>query len=171
MKNTVLFIVLILISAVLFSCAETPDYVRAVRQTEIQNIAARTEPGTTAAAATAPAQPVSAPALLTVPTEERNAADSYESDGTGAPESLTSAQAETTQQLAPASNASGRFVLYWTQSGARKHINPNCGSLRSGAISGTLEQANAISRITGWCGTCSRDWTDERFLAEGNPFA
>ncbi len=62
-------------------------------------------------------------------------------------------------------------VVYWGKTGAKYHIDPNCRSFKgTAANSGALEQAKAAGRED-WCGICSKGWTDERLLKNGNPNA
>lgn len=82
---------------------------------------------------------------------------------------------ETTEISRPVSATSApsvvyQKVVYWGQTGEKIHINPDCRTIKNGAISGTLDEAKAEGR-NGWCGVCSKGWTDERFLQEGNPYA
>lgn len=64
-----------------------------------------------------------------------------------------------------------KAVVYWGVTGTKYHIDPNCRSFKGEAAnSGTLEQAKAAGRID-WCGICSKGWTDERLLENGNPNA
>lgn len=60
-------------------------------------------------------------------------------------------------------------VVYWGETGTKYHIDPYCRSFQGEAAnSGTLEQAKAADR-TDWCKICSKGWTDERLLENGNP--
>lgn len=82
---------------------------------------------------------------------------------------------ETPETSPPASTTSAPVivypkVVYWGQTGEKIHINPDCRTIKNGAISGTLEEAKTEGR-DGWCGVCSKGWTDEKFLQEGNPYA
>ena len=61
-------------------------------------------------------------------------------------------------------------IVYWAESGERYHIKPTCHTLRNGYISGSLELAKAAGR-NGWCGICSKNWTDQEFEEKGNPYA
>ena len=62
------------------------------------------------------------------------------------------------------------MVVYWANTGDKIHIKPNCHTIKKGVLSGTLAEAKAVGR-EGWCGVCSKGWTDERFLKSGNPYA
>ena len=64
----------------------------------------------------------------------------------------------------------GKIVVYWANTGDKIHIKPNCHTIKKGVLSGTLAEAKAAGR-EGWCGVCSKGWTDERFLKSGNPYA
>lgn len=64
----------------------------------------------------------------------------------------------------------GKMVVYWANTGDKIHIKPNCHTIKKGVLSGTLAEAKAAGR-EGWCGVCSKGWTDERFLKSGNPYA
>ena len=64
----------------------------------------------------------------------------------------------------------GKMVVYWANIGDKIHIKPNCHTIKKGVLSGTLAEAKAAGR-EGWCGVCSKGWTDERFLKSGNPYA
>lgn len=62
-------------------------------------------------------------------------------------------------------------IVYWGKTGTKYHIDPNCRSFQGEAAnSGTIEEAKAAGR-TGWCGICSKGWTDDRLDENGNPYA
>ena len=60
-------------------------------------------------------------------------------------------------------------IVYWGETGEKYHIDPYCRSFKGAAAhSGSLKQAKANGRL-GWCGICSKGWTDERLEKYGNP--
>lgn len=62
-------------------------------------------------------------------------------------------------------------IVYWGESGTKYHIDPECRSFKgTAANSGTLDEAKAAGR-TDWCGICSKSWTDQKLLEQGNPYA
>lgn len=62
-------------------------------------------------------------------------------------------------------------IVYWGVSGTKYHIDPECRSFKGEAAnSGTIDQAKSAGR-TDWCGICSKGWTDERLIEQGNPYA
>ena len=84
---------------------------------------------------------------------------------------VTKAPATTAAPTAPPMTApQGKMVVYWANTGDKIHIKPNCHTIKKGVLSGTLAEAKAAGR-EGWCGVCSKGWTDERFLKNGNPYA
>ena len=61
-------------------------------------------------------------------------------------------------------------VVFWGETGTRYHIAPECHSFQgTAANSGTIEQAKAAGRV-GWCGICSKGWTDQKLMERGNPY-
>ncbi len=61
-------------------------------------------------------------------------------------------------------------VVFWGETGTKYHIDPECRSFQgTAANSGTIEQAKAAGR-TGWCGICSKGWTDQKLIEQGNPY-
>lgn len=83
----------------------------------------------------------------------------------------TKAPATTTAPTVPPTAApQGKMVVYWANTGDKIHIKPTCHTIKKGVLSGTLAEAKAAGR-EGWCGVCSKGWTDERFLKSGNPYA
>lgn len=84
---------------------------------------------------------------------------------------VTKAPATTAAPTAPPTAApQGKMVVYWANTGNKIHIKPNCHTIKKGVLSGTLAEAKAAGR-EGWCGVCSKGWTDERFMKSGNPYA
>ena len=84
---------------------------------------------------------------------------------------VTKAPAATIAPTVPPTAApQGKMVVYWANTGDKIHIKPNCHTIKKGVLSGTLAEAKAAGR-EGWCGVCSKGWTDERFLKSGNPYA
>lgn len=62
-------------------------------------------------------------------------------------------------------------IVYWGETGTKYHIDPECRSFKgTAANSGTLDEAKAAGR-TDWCGICSKSWTDQKLLEQGNPYA
>lgn len=61
-------------------------------------------------------------------------------------------------------------IVYWGHTGDKIHINPECRTIKNGTLSGSLDEAKAAGH-NGWCGICSKDWSDERLLEDGNPYA
>ena len=60
-------------------------------------------------------------------------------------------------------------VVFWGVTGTKYHIDPYCRSFQGKAAnSGTLAQAKAAGRED-WCNICSKGWTDEQLLEQGNP--
>ena len=65
--------------------------------------------------------------------------------------------------------AGEKQVVFWGKTGTKYHIDPHCRSFKgTAANSGTLSQAKAAGRED-WCGICSKSWTDEKLLQQGNP--
>jgi hypothetical protein len=69
-----------------------------------------------------------------------------------------------------AQKPTGKYIVYWGQTGDKIHINPNCRTFTYTPNSGSLDECKAAGR-DGWCGVCSKSWTNERFWREGNPYA
>lgn len=61
-------------------------------------------------------------------------------------------------------------IVYWGHTGDKIHISPNCRTIKNGAIGGTLDEAKSAGH-NGWCGVCSKGWSDDRLLKDGNPNA
>ena len=65
--------------------------------------------------------------------------------------------------------AGEKQVVFWGKTGTKYHIDPHCRSFKGTATnSGTLAQAKAAGRED-WCGICSKSWTDEKLMQQGNP--
>ena len=89
----------------------------------------------------------------------------FGSDGAMTAESSGSGSSNT-QTTAPAGE---KQVVFWGKTGTKYHIDPQCRSFQGTATnSGTLSQAKAAGRED-WCGICSKGWTDEKLLEQGNP--
>ena len=94
--------------------------------------------------------------------------------------STTRAATTSATKPAPASKATATTVaateeanpqiVYWGHTGEKIHIDPDCRTLKNGALSGTLEEAKAAGR-SDWCKVCSKGWSDEKFLQSDNPYA
>lgn len=61
-------------------------------------------------------------------------------------------------------------IVYWGHTGEKLHIDPNCRTIKNGALSGSLDEAKAAGH-SDWCQVCSKGWSDEKFLESGNPYA
>lgn len=62
-------------------------------------------------------------------------------------------------------------IVYWGETGTKYHIDPECRSFKgTAANSGTLDEAKADGR-SDWCKICSKSWTDQKLLEQGNPYA
>ena len=79
------------------------------------------------------------------------------------PITTTAEAAETTQKAHPK-------IVFWGHTGEKIHINPACHTIKNDVLSGSLDEAKAAGH-NGWCGVCSKGWSDERFLEGGNPYA
>ena len=75
----------------------------------------------------------------------------------------TTASALTTAKVNPK-------IVYWGHTGEKLHIDPNCRTIKNGALSGSLDEAKAVGH-SDWCQVCSKGWSDEKFLESGNPYA
>jgi hypothetical protein len=77
------------------------------------------------------------------------------------------------QPLQPATipDMVNKFVIFWGNTGNKLHIDPACRTIKNGVLNGSYEQAIAAGHTEGWCQVCSKDWTDDRFWREGNPYA
>jgi len=64
-----------------------------------------------------------------------------------------------------------KFIVYWGHTGDKVHISPTCRTITNGYLSGTLDECKSAGHTEGWCQVCSKGWSDERFLREGNPLA
>ena len=78
---------------------------------------------------------------------------------------------KTPTTIAPTTEVPKIFIMYWGNTGDKVHIKPNCSTIKNGVLSGTLEECKAAGHTGGWCQVCSKGWTDERFLKDGNPYA
>lgn len=59
----------------------------------------------------------------------------------------------------------GQNIVYWTESGGKYHLTPDCHHIKNRAtiISGTVQEAKASKGITDLCETCKR-----KFMKENN---
>lgn len=92
-----------------------------------------------------------------------SATASIESPITSTAITTTTASVLTTEKLYPK-------IVYWGHTGEKLHIDPNCRTIKNGALSGSLDEAKAAGHSS-WCQVCSKGWSDERFLESGNPYA
>lgn len=67
------------------------------------------------------------------------------------------------------STAQKQYVVFWGHTGNKIHIKSNCRTIKNGSLQGTIEQAKAAGH-DGWCQICSKGWSDQYFLENGNPF-
>ena len=90
----------------------------------------------------------------------------FSSDGRMTGSSSGSSGSSSGQVTAPAGE---KQIVYWGKTGTKYHIDPHCRSFKgTAANSGTLSQAKAAGRED-WCGICSKGWTDEKLMQQGNP--
>ena len=90
----------------------------------------------------------------------------FASDGRMTGSSSGSSGSSSGQVTAPAGE---KQIVYWGKTGTKYHIDPHCRSFKgTAANSGTLSQAKAAGRED-WCGICSKGWTDEKLMQQGNP--
>lgn len=80
---------------------------------------------------------------------------------------------ETPETSPPTENSKpeNKYIVFWGHTGNKVHIKPDCRTIKNGVLSGTLDECKAAGHTEGWCGVCSKSWTDEEFFAKGNPHA
>lgn len=105
------------------------------------------------------------------PTPEPTPTPTPEPTPTPTPEPTPTPKPTLKPTAEPKTNHENHWVVYWGNTGKKLHIKPDCHTIKNGVLSGSLEEGKAAGRTDGWCGVCSKGWTDERYLKEGNPYA
>lgn len=106
----------------------------------------------------------------TATTAPKSPTDAASTTATAA--TTTTIAATTTTSVTPPTTApkANPKVVFWGHTGDKIHIDPNCRTIKNGSIGGTLDEAKSAGH-NGWCGVCSKGWSDDRLLKDGNPNA
>lgn len=90
-------------------------------------------------------------------------------EAAGSTTSKAVSKADESSNSSEAVSEGDKFIVFWGNTGDKVHISPECRTITNGVLNGTLEECKAAGHTAGWCGVCSKGWTDEKFLKDGNP--